>query len=88
MVNHDTIAPVTPGKERRERDGEIADLRWHWGSAYKITSRNAMFRAVRRDDVSAVTALTAESLRTEIRADYQARPVPRSLRADPPPDVG
>jgi hypothetical protein len=50
-----------------------------------------MFLAVRRDDGSAVAALTANSLRTEIRADYAdyaARPVPRSLHADPLPDAG
>jgi len=70
------------------QDGDLADLRYHWGSAYKITSRNAVFRAVRRDDGSAVTALTADSLRTEIRADYAARPVPRSLHADPPARCG
>ena len=71
----------------RQRLREITALRWHWGGAYKITSRNGMFRAVRRDDGSAVIAVTAESLRTEIRADYTARPVPRSLHADPPPDA-
>ncbi len=52
-------------------------LQWHWGEAYEITRTYGMFRAVRRDDGSAVCAVTAEQLRLAIGADYQARPMPR-----------
>ena len=75
MVNHDTIPGMTCGDEQRDRD--LADLRYHWGEAYVITLVSGMFRAVRRDDGSAVTASTPGHLIAEIRADYQARPVPR-----------
>jgi hypothetical protein len=47
-----------------------------------------MFLAVRRDDGSAVTALTADSLRTEIRADYPARPGPAAFTPTPCPTRG
>ena len=60
--------------------GELADLRWHWGSAYEITVWSGIYRAERRDDGSAVTAVTAGCLKAEIRADYLARPVPRDAR--------
>jgi len=64
-----------PGRPVRD----LAYLRWHWGDAYKITRVYGMFRAVRRDDGSAVCAPTASKLRAEIFADYEARPVPRDL---------
>ncbi len=65
------------------REDDLAHLRWHWGEAYEITSRNGMFRVTRRDDGSAVTAPTAEHLAAEVQADYHARPVPRDLPALP-----
>ena len=74
---------MTLRDERGQRDHEIAGLRWHWGGAYEITWEHGMFRAARRDDGSAVSAPTAGHLTAEIRADYQARPIPRSL---PPAD--
>jgi len=86
MVNHDTIAGMTWGDE--PCDGDLADLRWHWGDAYDITVQNGMLRAARRDDGAAVTATTAERLAAEIRTDYGARPVPRDLPAQPPRSVG
>jgi hypothetical protein len=88
MVHHDTIARVTHAGEWSEREAEIAQLRYHWGGAYEISSPNGMFRAMRRDDGSAVSAPTADSHRTEIRADYHARAVPRSFHVEPPTDLG
>jgi hypothetical protein len=61
------------------RDDDLAVLRWHWGEAYEITMRGGIYRAARRDDGAVVTAPTAERLRAEIRADYLARPVPRTF---------
>ena len=60
-------------------EGDLACLRWHWGEAYEITRAFGMFRAVRRDDGSAVSASTANWLAAEILADYSARPVPRDV---------
>ncbi len=55
----------------------LADLRHHWGGAYKIGWRAGRWRAARRDDGSMVSADTAAGLLEQIRADYAARPVPR-----------
>jgi hypothetical protein len=63
--------------EACRRAGELADLRWHWGPAYKITAPYGMFRAERRDDGAAISCTTVGALRALIRADYAARPVPR-----------
>jgi hypothetical protein len=61
-------------------EAELEELRWHWGSAYVISSPEPdTWIAQRRD--------THETLRTDdpgtllglIRADYAARPVPRSV---------
>jgi hypothetical protein len=68
---------VPEDQRQCELDREIADLRYHWGSAYEITVWSGIYRAERRDDGSAVTAITAGCLKAEIRADYLGRPVPR-----------
>jgi hypothetical protein len=56
------------------------DLRFlirHWGSAYRITGSGGRWRAARRDGLGEVTAQSPAGLLDVIRADYQARPVPR-----------
>ena len=57
------------------QDEDLTGLRWRWGEAYEITVTYGMFRAVRRDDGSAISATTAEHLEAEICADYHVRPV-------------
>ena len=64
--------------EACRRAAELADLRWHWGPAYKITAPYGMYRAERRDDGAAISCATAAGLRELIRADYAARPVPHA----------
>jgi len=59
--------------------GALEDLRHHWGEAYKIGWRAGRWRAVRRDDGSAVSADTPGQLLELIRADYAARPVARDV---------
>ena len=54
---------------------ELADLRHHWGSAYRLSCRRGQWRAVRKDTRETLTAGSAEELREVIRADYRARPV-------------
>jgi len=56
-------------------DDDLADLRWHWGSAYEICFAGRTFSALRRDGLGSVTALTADGLLRLIRADYLSRPV-------------
>ena len=64
--------------EACRRAAELADLRWHWGEAYVITTPHGLFRAERRDDGAAISCVTAAGLRVLIRDDYAARPVPRT----------
>jgi hypothetical protein len=61
------------------RHCELADLRWHWGTAYEIIFAGRTFSALRLDGLGSVTALTAGELRRLIGADYLARPVDHSL---------
>jgi hypothetical protein len=56
---------------------ELADLRHHWDTAYKISLDRGRWLAARRDTGETLTASTASELRERIRADYSRRPVPR-----------
>lgn len=56
---------------------ELASLRFHWGGAYSITYDRGEWLALRLDTREALTAGSADELRSKIRADYRARPVPR-----------
>ena len=56
----------------------LADLIWHWGSAYVITHPCPdAWLAQRRDNRDTIRASTPAELRDRIVADYTARPVPR-----------
>jgi len=55
----------------------LADLRWHWGSAYIISGIIGHWHAVRRDDSRTLTADDPKTLHALIIKDYTARPVPR-----------
>lgn len=55
----------------------LADLQWHWGSAYLITGAAGHWVAQRRDDGRTLTASGPGELRELITEDYQALPVPR-----------
>jgi hypothetical protein len=56
---------------------ELADLREHWGTAYRISVGNGIWRATRRDTGAMLTAESADELLRLIRDDYRVRPVPR-----------
>ena len=56
---------------------ELADLRHHWGTAYRISVDRGQWIAARRDTGEALTAGSAGELAELIRTDYTARPVPR-----------
>ena len=59
----------------------LGELRWHWGSAYRI-DRVGLDRwlAIRRDTGAALAAETPADLRDLIVEDYTAQPVPRGAR--------
>ena len=61
--------------------GELAELRFHWGSAYDIDAAGGVFTARRKDGRGGRLADPSPGgLLRQIRADYAAMPVPRDLR--------
>jgi len=64
-------------RETARRGQELAELSFHWGSAYRITFEAGAFVAERRDTGARVRCGTAADLHAEILADYHAMPVPR-----------
>jgi len=57
---------------------DLAELRWHWGSAYVIEHpRRNLWTAQRRDDRAVLRADGPERLLSLIRDDYRDRPVSR-----------
>lgn len=70
------IPPVTAA-----RDEDLADLRYHWGSAYDIRVTEAgIWRAIRRDNGRTIVTACAGDLHTLVVADYVAEPVKRGDR--------
>jgi hypothetical protein len=70
-------------RETHRRGQDLAELQYHWGTAYRITFEAGQFCARRRDTGAAVRCGTAAGLHAEILTDYRARPVPRDLLAGP-----
>jgi hypothetical protein len=64
-------------REHSRRGRELADLSYHWGTAYRIFFEAGQFVAQRRDTEALVRCGTAAGLHEEIRSDYRAMPVPR-----------
>jgi hypothetical protein len=62
-------------KSERTADdlAELAELRWHWDSAYKIDCGAGVWTARWIDGTDTLAAGTAYKLRALIRADYFAR---------------
>jgi hypothetical protein len=67
-------------------DADLAELRWHWGSAYLVHhfAGEGRWMAQRRDSHATVNADDPGRLLGLMRADYTAHPVPR----DGPGKVG
>ena len=59
----------------------LADLQWHWGSAYKITRAAGHWIAQRRDNGRTISASSPDGLRELIIEDYAAQPVSREATA-------
>lgn len=59
---------------------ELADLRWHWGSAYLISHPALdVWLAQRRDTRETLRADMPTALHDAILADYMARKVSRDV---------
>ena len=70
---------MSDNPERTAGDlAELAELRWHWDSAYKIDCGDGAWTARWIDGTDILTADTADELRELIRADDFARSGPRS----------
>jgi hypothetical protein len=57
--------------------GALAELEFHWGSAYYLAVIDGVYTAQRRDGMGGT--LTDPLLRLLILADYTTMPVPRDL---------
>jgi hypothetical protein len=66
---------VTAGQAR----DALADLQFHWGSAYAIAGAAGCWVARRRDNGRLINAGGPDGLRELLAADYQTSPVPREL---------
>jgi hypothetical protein len=70
-------------KSERTADdlAELAELRWHWDSAYKIDCDAGVWTARWTDGTDTLAAGTAYKLRALIRADYFARAATKRRQA-------
>ena len=60
--------------------GALAELEFHWGSAYHLAVIDGVYTAQRRDGKGGtLTDPFPEGMRLLILADYAAMPVPRDL---------
>ena len=60
--------------------GELEELIFHWGDAYEIAVADGVFTATGRDGRGGSLAdASPEGLLRQIRADYAATPVARSM---------
>lgn len=76
-------APQRPGSHGRVQPadpGALAELEYHWGSAYHLAVIDGAYTARRRDGKGdTLTDPDPEGLRLQILADYAALRVPRDL---------
>ena len=52
---------------------ELADLRWHWDTAYDIDGSDNSWTATFKGDTTVLLAPSADELRDLIRGDYRSR---------------
>ena len=72
--------PRSRGPARPADAGALAELGFHWGSAYHLAVIDGACTARRRDGKGGtLTDPTPEGLRLQILADYAAMRVPRDL---------
>ncbi|HUY50120.1 MAG TPA: hypothetical protein VMV92_31185 [Streptosporangiaceae bacterium] len=63
--------------ERRQRDHECAQMRWHWDGAYEFGHDGQRYWARRTDSGTVITEADLLAFREAVRLDYCRRPVPR-----------
>jgi hypothetical protein len=61
---------------------DLAELRWHWDSAYIIHCHDDEWTALYRNDLAVLTAASAASLRQLIWDDYNKRKLPPEIFSD------
>jgi hypothetical protein len=72
--------PRSRGQVRAAAADALAELEFHWGSAYHLAVIDGLWTARRRDRKGGtLTDPTPAGLRLQILADYAAMPVPRDL---------
>jgi hypothetical protein len=72
--------PRSRGQASAVDPGALAELEFHWGSAYHLAVLGGAYTARRRDGKGGtLTHPTPEGLRLQIQADYAAMRVPRDL---------
>ena len=72
--------PRSRGQGQRADAHVLAELEYHWGSAYHLAVIDGACTARRRDGKgSTLTDPAPEGLRLQILADYAAMRVPRDL---------
>jgi len=72
--------PRSHGQVRPADADALAELEFHWGSAYQLAAIDGAYTARRRDGKGGtLTDPTPEGLRLQILADYAAMRVPRDL---------
>jgi hypothetical protein len=72
--------PRSRGQASTADPGALAELEFHWGSAYHLAVLDGAYTARRRDGKgSTLTHPSPEGLRLQIQADYAAMRVPRDL---------
>jgi hypothetical protein len=57
----------------------LAELRWHWGSAYNIDCYQGTWTATYKGDTYVMSAISADDLRWRIWDDYPRRKIPRAI---------
>jgi hypothetical protein len=62
---------------------DLPHLRWHWGSAYRVSRRRKRWVAVRRDNRRELSAGSGRALLDAIRSDYLSEPVSRDCTPEP-----
>ena len=79
-LSRQRTSPNHPSQVQPADADALAELEFHWGSAYHLAVIDGVYTARRRDGKGGtLTDPLPEGLRLLILADYAAMPVPRDL---------
>lgn len=65
--------------EAPPQDDPLAELRWHWGSAYNIDCCKGTWTATCKGDTYVMSATSPDDLRSRIWDDYSRRKIPGAI---------